>query len=94
MAHKTLVQIIRERARLTRKELGREIGMSDASIWWFEEQGKKVPVENAWLLLDVAAAHGMAVTLDQLYAPFRVRSVQALKRRRQAERAKREEAAA
>ena len=94
MAHKTVVQRIREHAGLTRKQLGQLIGMSDASVWWFEEKGTIVPVERAYLLIDLAKRQGMHVTLEDFYAAHRPTSLKALLRKRNEMRKERERAAA
>jgi putative transcriptional regulator len=61
------IREIRERLRLTQAAFGERIGCSQGNVGFYERGEQTLPVERAEKLIDVAAAGGLQLTLDQIY---------------------------
>lgn len=61
------IREIRERLQMTQAAFGAAINCSQGNVGFYERGSQTIPVDRAEVLIDVAAKHGLRLSLDQIY---------------------------
>ena len=63
------IELYRKKAGLTQAELGESVGWKQARVSNYERNDRKPDVDAARLIVMAFSAHGVKLTLDQLFPP-------------------------
>ncbi|MBL4781761.1 MAG: helix-turn-helix transcriptional regulator [Porticoccaceae bacterium] len=63
------IELYRKKAGLTQTELAKSVGWNQARVSNYERSDRKPDVDDARMIVMAFSAHGVKLTLDQLFPP-------------------------